>query len=427
MKLLEKKTEEHQVHLRVEAEPEEMEKAQEKAYLRLVNKVEVPGFRKGKAPRDILERRVGKEAIFDEAMEDFLPQACAKLVEDNEIPVYARPQVKIEQKEPLIFEAIIPLPPDVTLGDINSIKMKPEPVDIKDDEVDKVVERLRKQYASWEAADRPAQMFDMMVIDIESQAGDKPFINENASNYQLLPDMSFPAPGFTDQLVGMQRGEEKEFNLTLAENYGDKSLAGKEVHFKIKAHTVQQEKLPEFDAAFAKTLAPDFESADAVRAKIKEDLAARETERKRTTFEDKVVDALVETSKVEFPPILIDLEIDRMVRQYANRLRRSVKSEEEFKSIISMTNEEKLRESYKPRAIQQIKRSLVLAKTAEQEQLVVSEEEINEQIDAFAASAGEKQEEQRQKLSTEESKEGLRDWILTRKAINYLVEKAQAE
>jgi trigger factor len=270
-------------------------------------------------------------------------------------------------------------------------------------------------------------MFDMMVLDIESQAGEKPFINENASNYQLLPDMSFPAPGFTDQLVGMQRGEEKEFNLTLAENYGDKSLAGKEVHFKIKAHTVQQEKLPEFDDAFAKTLSPDFENAVAVREKIKEDLAARETERKRTTFEDKVVDALVETSKVEFPPILIDLEIDRMVRQYANRLRRSVKSEEEFKSIISMTNEEKLRESYKPRAIQQIKRSLVLAKTAEQEQLVVSEEEINEQIDAFAASAGEKMEEQRQKLSTEESKEGLRDWILTRKAINYLVEKAQAE
>ena len=427
MKLLEKKTEEHQVHLKAEAGPGEVETAMDKAYQRLVEKINVPGFRKGKAPRDIVERRVGKEALFDEAMEDYLAHACVTLVKENDIRVYARPQVNIVQKEPLIFEAVIPLPPDVVLGDINTIKMKPEQVEIKDEEVDKVVERLRKQCATWESAGRPAQMFDTLVVDIESQAAEKAFINEKATNYQLLPEMSLPAPGFNDQLIGMKPGDEKEFDLVLPETYSDKELAGKTVHFKVKLYEVKQEKLPELDEAFAKMLSPELESVDAVRAKIKEDLAARDKERKRVTFEDKIADALVDISKIEFPPLLTDIEIDRMVRQYADRLRRSVQTEEEFKSIISMTNEEKLRESYRPRAIQQIKRSLVLAKVAEQQQLAASPEEVNEQIEAFSAGAGDKRDEQRQKLSTEESKEGIRDWVVTRKAINYLVEKAQAE
>jgi len=275
--------------------------------------------------------------------------------------------------------------------------------------------------------ERPAQMLDMVVMDIESHAGDKPFINENNSNFQLLPDMSFPAPGFTDQLVGMEAGQEKEFTLQLADNYGDKALAGQEVSFKVKAHEVKGEKLPEVDDAFAKQLSAEFENMDAVRQRVKEDLTARDQENKRVAFEDKVVDALVDASQMEFPPLLVDIEVDRMVRQYVDRIRRSVRTEDEFKSFLSMTNEEKLRASYRPRAVQQIKRSLVLAKVAEQQQLVARDEEINEQIEALTAGAGERRDEQRRRLGTEESKEGLRDWIVTRKAINYLVEKAQAE
>ncbi|MCL2149551.1 MAG: trigger factor [Dehalococcoidia bacterium] len=427
MKLLEQKTEEHQVHLTAEAEPSEVEEALEKAYQRLVNKVEVPGFRKGKAPRDVLERQVGKEALFDEAMDSFLGQACYALVKDNNIPVYANPQVRVVDREPLIFEAVIPQPPEVTLGDFSAVKMQPEPVDIKDEEINSVIERLRKQCATWETVDRPAQMFDMMVFDIESQAEGAPFINEKASNYQLLPDMAYPAPGFNDQLVDMKAGDEKEFQLTLTEDYRDKAFAGKTVHFKISLHEVKQEKLPEMDTAFAKMLSPEFEDMAAVLAKIKEDLAARDKERKRLVFEDKVVDALVDISQIEFPPMLIDIEVERMVRQYVARLRRSVRTDEELKSILSLTNEEKLRQSYRPRAIQQIKRTLVLAKTSEQQGFTASDEEVNEQIEAFAASAGAQGEEQRRNLNTEDSKAGIRDWIVTRKTVNHLVEKVQAE
>jgi trigger factor len=427
MKLLEKRTEEHQVHLRAEAEGDEVAQAMDKAYKRLVKKVKVSGFRQGKAPRDILERQIGSEALFDEAMEQYLAEACVTLVEENQIPVYARPQVKIENKEPLVFEAVIPLPPEVILGDLDAIKMKPEPVEVSEEEIDKVIERLRKQCATWETTDRAAKMFDTAVIDISSHAEGKPFINQTAANVQMIPGMSFPAPGFNEELVEMKPGDKKNFSLNLPDTYGDKTLAGKQVSFEIKLKEIKQERLPDLDDAFAKQLSPDFQNLEEVKNKIKEDLMARDKERKRMAFEDRVIDGLVEISKIEFPPLLIDLEIDKMVRQYASRLRRSVQTEEEFKSILSMTNEEKLRESYRPKAIQQIKRSLVLAKIAETEQFAASEDEIKEQIEGFAANAGAQSEEQRQRLNTEEGKEGISDWIVTRKAINYLVEKAQAE
>lgn len=427
MKLLETKTEEHQVHLKAEAEPSEVEQALDKASQHLADTIEVPGFRKGKAPRDVIERQVGKEALFNEAMESFLAQACLALVQENNIPVYARPQVNIIDKEPLVFEAIIPQPPDVTLGDFSTVKMQPEPVDIKDDEIERVIERLRKQVATWEPVDRPAQMFDHLVVDVESQVDGKPLINENAASFQLMPDMSFPAPGFNDQLVDMKVGDEKEFTVTLPDDYSDKDMAGKEANFKVKLHEVKQEKLPELDTAFAKELSADFEDMAAVRAKIVEDLTSRDKERHRVAFEDKVVDALVGISEIEFPPLLIDVEVDNMVRQYVTRLRRSVQSEEELKSILGLTNEEKLRQSYRPRAIQQIKRTLVLAKTAEQQDIKASEEEVNEQIESFVSRMGDRQEERRQSLSTEESRGGISEWIVTRKTINYLVEQAQAE
>jgi len=427
VKLVDNRTEDHQVHLTAEAEPAEVEKALDEAYRRLVDKVEVPGFRKGKAPRDILERQIGEEALFNEAMESFLSQACVALVNDNNIPVYARPQVNIIQKEPLIFEAIIPQPPEVTLGDFSQVKMTPEPVEVKEEEVDRVVERLRKQFATWEIVDREAQMFDMTVIDITSEVDGRTFVNEVAANFQIIPDLPYPTHGFAEQIVGMKADEEKEFTITVADNHEDKSAAGKEAHFKVRLYEVREEKPAELSTAFAKTLSPDFEDMDAVRNTIREDLTAREKDRKRVAFEENVMDALVGISEIGFPPLLVDIEVDRMVQQYVARLRRSLRTDEELKSVLGMTNEEKLRQSYRPRAVQQIKRTLVLAKVSEEQKFAVSDEEINEQIEALSASAGEQKEERRRSLSSDEGKEGVRDWILTRKTINYLAEQAQAE
>ncbi|HUJ74748.1 MAG TPA: trigger factor, partial [bacterium] len=264
MKQLEQKVEARQTYFKVEAEPAEVAAALEKAYQKLAQQVEIDGFRKGKAPRELLERKVGKERLFDEAMEDFLPRSVVQLVQDNKVPVYGRPQVRIVEKEPLVFEVRIPMPPEVKLGDYNTIKMKPEPVSITDEAVDKIMERLRKQGASWEVAERPLQVGDASNLDIESTLDGKPFINEKGSAFQLIAGMNYPAPGFTQELVGLSKGEEKQFTLKLPEEYGDKNLAGKEVAFKVKVNEVRGEKLPEVNEEFSKSVQPGFPTPQAL-------------------------------------------------------------------------------------------------------------------------------------------------------------------
>lgn len=427
MKLLEQKVAERQTFFKMEAEPADLEAATERAYQKLVQKVAVPGFRRGKAPRELLERQVGKETMFDEAMEDLLPRTTVELVQEHKLSVYGRPQVRITQKEPLQFEVVLPMPPEVKLGDYAAIKMKPAPAPVTDEAVDKIIQRLRKQGAAWEPVARPVQMGDAVNMDLESSVGEKPFVNEKGSGFQLLEGMNYPAPGFNQQLIGMQKDEEKEFDLKLPEAYGDKELAGKDVHFKVKINEVREEKLPEENEEFSKMVQPGFPTPQALRERIKADLTANEQEQARVAFEEKLLDEIVAKSELEFPPLLVDGEVEHMVRDYINRVARSVQSEQEFQSIVGATNMDKLRESYRPTATQRVKRNLVLGRVAEQEKLTVSEEEIDAQVERLAAQAGEKREEQQKRLNTPEGRAGVHDWILTRKTMDFLAQKAQAE
>jgi trigger factor len=427
MKLLEQRLEERQTFFKMEAEPDDIEASMERAYQKLVQKVNVPGFRKGKAPRDLLERQVGKEAMFDEAMEDLLPRTAMELVKEHKVEVYSRPQVRITQKEPLAFEVVVPMPPEIKLGDYNAIRMKPTPVEVTDETVDRVVQRLRKQAATWEPAERPSAMGDAVNLDVESNLGDKPFLNEKNTNFQLIEGMNYPAPGFNQQVVGMMKDEEKEFDLKLPDDYGDKEVAGKEVHFKIKVNEVRGEKLPELNEEFTKMIQPGFASPEVLRERIKEDLTANELEQARVSFEEKLLDEIVSKSEIAFPPILIEVELDNMVRNYYNRVAGSVQNEQEFQSIIGSTNMDKLRESYRPTAIQRVKRNMVLGKVADEEHLAVSGDEIESQIDLLCSAVNENQEERRKRLTTEEGRDSVRDYLLTRRAIELLAQKAQAE
>jgi trigger factor len=239
--------------------------------------------------------------------------------------------------------------------------------------------------------------------------------------------MAYPAPGFNQQVVGTAKGQEKEFDLKLPDDYADKEVAGQEVHFKIKVNEVREEKLPELNEEFTKMIQPGFASPEVLRERIKEDLTANEQERARADFEEKLLDEIVSKSEIAFPPILIEIELDTMVREYYNRVARSVQNEQEFQSIVSATNMEKLREGYRTGAIQRVKRNLALGKVAEEEHLAVSEEEINSQIDLLCMAATEKQEERRERLSTEEGRTSVRDYLLTRQAVQLLAQKAQAE
>ena len=425
MKVLHKSIENRQVLLTIEMEPAEVEESLEKSYARLVKKTNIPGFRKGKAPRAVLEQHIGREGLLEDALNDLLPEACANAIKEEQIEAFAQPVIEVTQTEPVVFEAAVPLPPEVNLGNYRRIRIKPEPVKLADGDVNVVIEQLRRQRATFEPVECPIGAKDSVVIDVLSSIGDKPFINEEGASYQVLPDSSFPAPGFAKQLLGMKRDEEKEFKLRLAKDYYDSEQAGKEVLFKVKVVEVKEERLPELNDDFAKEVAPDIETLDSLRERIATDLKQRVEEKARVEHEERVIDAVVKKSEVEFPPILVEVEVERMTSQELQRWQRAARRREEYLEKLSKTPEAELREKFRPFATQQVIRSLVLGEVVEAEKIEVSDVEIDAEIEQMTENAGEKKEEQRKFLNAPQPRRRVKQLLTTQKAVQRLVEIAR--
>ncbi len=206
MNVTREKIENRQVFLAIEMEPAEVEAALEKSYRRLVRKTPVPGFRKGKTPRAVLERYLGKESLLDDALNSLVPEAYQQAIKEQEIEPIAQPQIEITQTDPVVFKAVVSLRPTVELGDYQSIRAAPEPVVVSDDDVTAVIEQLRHQHATWEKMERPVEPGDLVVMDIQSSIDDRPYINQPEARFQVVTDAIFPAPGFSEHLLGMAGG-----------------------------------------------------------------------------------------------------------------------------------------------------------------------------------------------------------------------------
>ena len=426
MKVTREKTENSQAFLSIELEPAEVEDALEASYRRLVKRRSVPGFRKGKAPREILERYIGKEGLLDETLNDLVPTAYQKAVEEQEIEPIARPDIEIVQTEPVLFKAKVPLRPTIELGDYRSIRETRDTVEVTEDKVDAVIEQLRHQNATWEPVERPAAIGDLLVLDIESSVDGEPFVNRQGVQFQLVPDQVFPAPGFSEQLVGMNASDEREFEIAFPADFNREEMAGKKASFKVKASDIKEEKLPEVDDEFAQVVDAEFKTADQLREKAIENLKIRAEERAKIDFEERVIQAAVDMSRVEYPPILVELEIDRLLNQQLQRLQMDEKGFHQYLENINKTEAE-LREDFREAAEKRVTQSLVLGKISEAEKIEVSEEEIDAEIENMLSGAGEKKEEFGKFLNNPESRETISRTLMTRKTIDCLEEIAGGE
>ncbi|MCJ7769540.1 MAG: trigger factor, partial [Dehalococcoidales bacterium] len=268
MKVTNNKTEKRTAYLTVEMEPAEVEEYLESAYKRMVDKVDIPGFRKGNAPREVLEKHVGRDKLFEEANKELMPRTCSRAIKEQGLKPLNQPMVKVTQEEPLVFEMVVPLVPVVEIGDYHSIRMQPEPVKITDKDINSVLEQIRQQYATHEPVDRPVKTGDIITINIEGIVLESPFIKKNGVQLKVLPEFPPEIPGLSNHFIGMKKDEEKEFKLKLPENYPNKLMAEKEVLFKAKVLEVKEEKLPEFDDNLAKMVAPDVQTMDALKEQI---------------------------------------------------------------------------------------------------------------------------------------------------------------
>jgi trigger factor len=424
MKVTREKEENCQVFLRIELEPAEVEKSLGQSYRRLVAKANIPGFRRGKAPRAVLERYIGKDSLLEDALNNLLPQAYEQAVKEQQIEAIASPAIEVVQTDPVVFTATVPLKPAIKLGDYHSIRLTPEPVELTKDEVDAVMEQLRRQHGTWEPVERPVAFDDLVTLDIESHIEGKPFINQQGVQYQVLQNQSRPAPGFAEQLPGMKGGEEKEFKLQLPQDYPRGELAGKEVWFKVRVNEVKQQRLPKLNNEFARLVNPELKTLASLRKQVSTNLRLGAEQKAKEEFEERVIDAVVDLSQVEFPPVLVETEIDRLMEQQARWLQASGRGLEEYLGRINKTEEE-LRKEIRPLATKRVIRSLVLGRIAEEEKIEVSDAELSAELERLVESAAENKGEVEKRLDSPQVRSSMEQLLTARKAIQRLVEIAR--
>jgi len=424
VKVTREKTENSQVFLTIELESAEIEESLKKSYNRLVKKTNIPGFRKGKAPREMLERYLGKENVLEDALNHMLPRAYEEALKEQQIEAIAQPHIELTGTDPVIFKATVPLVPVVDLGDYHSIKMTPEPVEVTEDNVSAVIEQLRHQNATWESVERAVEFGDLVVLDIESHVDGAPFINRQGVQYQVLSDSSAPAPGFAGQIVGMAKGGEKEFQLQLPQDYPRKELAGKDPLFKVGVVEIKQEVLPELNDEFARQLGPEMKTMEALRAEVTTNLKLRAEEKVRMDFEERVIEATVSQAQVEFPPVLVEMEINRMIDEQSRRFQMQGGNLEGYLKNMNKT-EEQLHEELHPVATKRIATSLVLGKITEAEKIEVGESDIDAETENMLQSATGNKEELQKLMHAPQSRESVRQILTTRKTVQQLSEIAK--
>ena len=419
MKVKTEKIEGSQVVLNVETDNEEMERSMDKAYRRLAAKTTVPGFRKGKAPRPMLERYLGREALVEEAANLLIVETYDKAIEEHKVEAIARPKLEVLQIEPLSFKATVPVRPTIELGEYKDIKFVPETVTVTEDEVNEALERLRNMRANWEPVEREAKYDDLLNIDIEGTAKDKSVVSEKGGWYVLSTGPSSSFPGFSEQLLGVKKGEERVFTLNLPQDY--KELAGEECNFKVLVNDIKQKALPNLDDDFAKSLGQDLGTVAALKEKAAADIKTEKERLSRRSLEDKAIEALVAISRLEYPDILVQNEIDHLVaerKQYLseqggmeNYLKNAKKTEEEFRNEL------------KPMAEDVIKRSLVLEKLGQLEKIEVSEADVDSEVERIIKGAN-NDERVRQLFSSPSGRESLKRNTYMRKIIDRLIDIA---
>jgi trigger factor len=426
VKVTKDKIENRQAYLTIEIEPPELEEGLKKAYNRLVQKTKVPGFRKGKAPRSILEQYMGKAALLEDAVEHMAPEAFDKAVEEQALKPIARPEIQLEKAEPVTYKIVVALEPVITLGDYHKIKMEPEAVVLKEEDLNKALENLRHQHAIWEPVDRQVNSHDTVIMDISSRVGDQPYINQNDAEFEVIKESEYPLKGFPEALLGMKKGAAKEFTLTFPPESKHAELAGKEVSFKVALKEIKQERLPEINDDFAKQVSPDLKSLDELKNKINENLKQIAVEKAKKDFEMKIISEIVKVSEVEYPSIMEEQEIDNLIRQQMQRWQMDEKGLDEYLQSIKKTPEQ-LREEMRPVASKSIKQSLVLSEIARTENIQLEKADLENEIQNMTKDIpSERKEKILEILQMPQSQINIASTIATRKTLALLTSMVQS-
>lgn len=385
MKITVEKTPQSEAVLDVELDWDEVEKASDRAYHKLAQKYTVPGFRRGHAPRSILERMIGKDAIYQEGLDDLINQSYKQAVTEHNLTPIGQADVDAEPMEPgqpFHFKATVPILSPVELGDYHSLHFEKEDVSVTDEDVEKVLTDYQNQQAIWVPVERPAQIGDHVSVNLKLEVGDKTVSDLKDNEFELTDERPGLFAGMDAHIVGMSEGDSKEFTTTLPEDYTNENLAGKEARYNVTIKAVKEKELPPLDDELAKG-AGKYENLEALRQAIRSDLLQRRTTQAQRDLEAKVLEAVNEQAKVEMHHILVEEEADQLYHQMEHLLQQQQMSMDQF-LMLSQKTEEQYKKELEPEAEKNAKTELVLEAIADQEGISVSDRELQSLLDLYA-------------------------------------------
>ena len=407
----------------IEVERERLDEAREKALRKLAPRAKVPGFRPGKAPKNMVLRYFGEERVLDEALDVLVPAVYKEAVlADESIDPIARPRLEVETTEPLVVKATIPVRPTVDLGDYQSVRIETQPVAVDESRVDETIEILRRRAATHEPIERALGWRDIARIDLHAEVEGEPLVQQQEAEVQLSEERDVLFPGFEEQIIGHAKGESLEFDLAVPEDLNSEKFAGKQAHFTVTILETKEEVLPELDEEFTKAVGEGFESVEALRARIREDIEKAEQERLDEGYHDEILTKLVEGATIEFPPVMLESEVDRLLHDQAGHVERG-EGLDRYLAAIGRTEEE-VRAELRPIAELRLRRSLVLSKVAEAEDIEVTPEEVESEIETLTSSAGAQGDRLRELFGSPDGRATIRRNLLTRKTLARLIEIA---
>ena len=427
MSLQVEKLENNMAKLTIEVSAEELEKAIEGAYQKNKNKISIPGFRKGKAPRKMIEQMYGKEVFYEDAANALIPEAYDKALEECTEEIVSSPKIDVTQLEagkPFIFTAEVALKPEVTLGKYKGVKVDKIDVDVTDEEINAEIDKQReKNSRTVDITDRAVENGDIATIDFEGFVDGVAFEGGKGTDYPLTIGSGAFIPGFEEALIGAEIGKETDVNVTFPEEYQAAELAGKAAVFKCTVKKLQEKQLPELDDEFVSEVSDESDTVEEYKEEIKKQLSDKKAADAKNAKEDAVIDAIIADAKMDIPDAMVDTQQRQMLQDYAQRMQAQGISLEQYMQFTGMTTQMML-DQLKPQALKRIQSRLVLEAVVAAENMEASEEEFEEEAKTMGEAYQMDVDKVKELLGENGKKQVMQD-ICIKKAVEFVVENAK--
>lgn len=415
----------NEVKLEITVEAEKFEEAIKKVYFKSAKYFNIPGFRKGKAPMQIVEKYYGKEIFYEDAFNEVAGDAMEKAVEENNLEVVSRPDVEVTQIEKgkdLIFTAVMQTKPEAKLGKYKGIEIKKIEYNVSDEDIEHELGHMQEHNSRMiSIEDRPVENGDIATIDFEGFVDGKAFDGGKAEGHDLEIGSNTFIPGFEDQVIGMKIDEEKDIQVKFPEEYFSKELAGKDATFKVKVHEIKKKELPKLDDEFAKDVS-EFDTLKELKEDIKQKQQKQNDDKAKYETQEAVMKAVCENVEVEIPSGMVEIETENMLKDIEQRLSYQGLKLEQYLQMMGKT-EEDMKKEYEPQAIEGIKSRLTLEAVIKAEKIEATEEEVDEKLKEMAKNYGKENDEEF--LKNENVRKYIKEGLTSEKAMDFLVKNAK--